>query len=505
MTATRRRNRGLSHTGSRKQRRHRKETEALPAPGPATEALVDAVNALFQDTMRNEYNPKEHVFFKDGSWWERRYNALLEDTSAELKSIPALYKYSPDADLSTLRPVGDCKYRPKSTLTHKYLTDLYKTLQDPSFTKFKSVRETLHEMSDYNLPTPMKSIHKWKKYDAADALNVLILGAGPIGLFAALTLQELYNNPYKPLMRNVNILLVDNRIQKEGVKAPYSRNTMLGFEMAELQPFFRHIYGWKMSLAGSASTDDPKEARVFDFIHILENLLYLAAYNAGISMAFTKQFETFDAVQTFVKKEGIHCLFDCTGGRIKTGLSHPLSWNTYTMKKRGEEVKLSPSKEQYLYYKRGEPVNSCMLVYHLYDETHKEFLIGNSLPACPIDKDDIALLETHKNKCYRRDDFIKLNSKFKTDRIRNMLHFVMNRPYTSDIKKIPFQSVKYVKVTQYYMNATHSPFAATRLDSGCVYIRLGDALVQTEFGIFRGLKTNMFLSKHICNLLPAFL
>ena len=174
------------------------------------------------------------------------------------------------------------------------------------------------------------------------------------------------------------------------------------------------------------------------------------------------------------------------------------------MKKGDEEVKLSPTKEQYLYYKHGEPSKSFVLVYHLYDEKYNEFLIGNSF-GWPTDPDDIALLETHKDKCYRRDDFIKLNSKFKTDAIRNMLYFIMTHPYTSDIKKIPFQSIKYVKLTTFSMYASHSPFAATQLDSGCVYIRLGDALVQTEFGIFRGLKTNMFLSKHICNLLPAFL
>ena len=466
--------------------------------------LVDAVNTMFQNTMRNEYDPTEHVFFKGGPWWERHYQMLLGDTSvAGLKSIPSRYKYSPDADLSNLVSVGDCKYKPTSTLSHKYLTELYNTLQEPSFARFKFIKEKLHEMSKYNLPSPMKSIQTWKHYSTPDALNIMILGAGPLGLFTALTLQELYNNPYKPLLRNVNILLVDNRIHKEGVKAPYSRSTMFGFDISELQPIFRHIYGWNIPL-GTTSTDDPKEVRAFDFINILENLLYTAAYKEGISMAFTKKFEEFEAVQTFVKKEGIHCLFDCTGGRMKTGLSHSLPWNHYKMKKGDEEVKLSPTKEQYLYYKRGEPSKSFVLVYHLYDEKYNEFLIGNSF-GWPTDPDDIALLETHKDKCYSRDDFINLNSKFKTAAIRNMLYFIMTHPYTSDIKKIPFQSIKYVKLTTFSMYASHSPFAATQLDSGCVYIRLGDALVQTEFGIFRGLKTNMFLSKHICNLLPAFL
>jgi hypothetical protein len=464
--------------------------------------FIDAVNTMFQDTMRNEYNPTEHVFFKDGPWWERHYQMLLGDTSASgLKSIPAIYKYSPDADLSTLTSVGDCKYKPTSTLTHKYLTDLYKDLQDPAFKDFKAVRERLHDMSNYNLPTPMRSLRKWKQFPTLDALNIMILGAGPLGLFTALTLQELYNNPYKPIIRKANILLVDNRIHKEGVKAPYSRNTMFGFDIAELQPFFRHIYGWGMSLGGT-STDDPKEVRGFDFINILENLLYTAAYNAGISMAFTKQFEEFDAVQAFVKKEKIHCLFDCTGGRMKTNLHHALQWNRYNMKKGDEEVKLSSS--QYLYYKNGTPVKSLVMVYHLFDDKYREFIIGNQF-GWPTDKDDIELLETHKNKCYRRDDFMKLNSKFKNAAIRNMLYLIMTHPYTPDIKKIPFQSIKYVKLTTFFMHAVHSPFAATRMDSNCVYIRLGDALVQTEFGIFRGLKTNMFFSKHICNLLPAFL
>lgn len=482
----------------------RRNTRRLVQRCNQEKALVNAVNTMFQNTMRNEYDPTEHVFFKDGSWWERHYQILLSDTTiSKLKSIPDIYKYSPDADLSDLISVDDCKYKPTETLSHKYLTDLYKTLQDPSFARFNSVKETLHEMSKYNLPSPMESIQKWKHFSTPDALNVMILGAGPLGLFTALTLQELYNNPYKPLLRNVNILLVDNRIHKEGIKAPYSRSTMFGFDISELQPFFRHIYGWNIPLGGT-STDDPKEVRAFDFINILENLLYTAAYNEGIPMAFTKKFEEFEAIQTFVKKEGIHCIFDCTGGRIKTDLNHTLSWNRYKMKKGDEEVKLSPTKEQYLYYKHGEPVKSCVLVYHLFDKKYNEFLIGNQF-GWPTDKDDIALLETHKNKCYHRDDFIKLNSKFKTAAIRNMFYFIMTHPYTSDIKKISFRSIKYVKLTIFSMYASHSPFAATQIDSNSIYIRLGDALVQTEFGIFRGLKTNMFLSKHICNLLPAFL
>jgi hypothetical protein len=329
----------------------------------------------------------------------------------------------------------------------------------------------------------------------------MIIGAGPIGLFTALYLNELYNNPHNTLTRRVNILLVDNRTYREGVKSPYSRNTMFGFDLSELQPIYRHILCWNVNLGG-ASTDDPKEVRAFDFIHVLENLLYIAAYHDKIPMFFTKNFEDFQEVKRFVKNENISIVFDCTGGRIKTGLTHPLNWATMIMKKGPRQIMYDPASQSYVYCVNGIPASNSILVLHIMDENYQEFLIGNQF-SCPKGK-DLELIETYKNKCFTRDEFLRINSHIKDAGIRNMFYFILNTPYVKFINKIPFSEVKYVKMSIYSTIAKHSPFAAAPMSEKCAYVRLGDALVQTEIGIYRGLRTNMIFSKHICQQLGIF-
>jgi hypothetical protein len=396
--------------------------------------------------------------------------------------------------------MDECRYRPTKILTDDFIETLYEKIQKPDFKDFDTVRKTLHDMTNYNLPSTIKSLKKWKRFDTDDVLNIMILGAGPIGLFTALYLNELYNNQNNTLLsQRINILLVDNRIYKEGIKSPYSRNTMFGFDISELQIIYRHILCWNMNLGG-ATTDDPKEVRGFDFIHVFENLLYIAAYHDKISMFFTKQFEDFEDVKLFAKNENISFIFDSTGGRINTHLVKPLRWNNILMKKGSREVKYYPDTQNYIYTVNGIPVTTPILVFHIMDENFREFLIGNQF-SWPKEKEDLELIDKYKNKCFTRDEFILINSHFKSADIRNNFHFILNTPYIEFIDKIKFSSVKYVKMSIFNTNAKHAAFAATSISTKCAYIRLGDSLVQTEFGIFRGLRTNITFSKHICELL----
>jgi hypothetical protein len=465
--------------------------------------LVNVVNEQFQEMLRNQAKPEEHIFFDDADWWKRTFGMWSNDiTISQMKGIPEKYKYDPTSDISTIKGLDECRYKPKKILTDDFLESLYQTIQKPDFKDFDTVRKTLHDMTNYNLPSTVKSLKKWKHYTASNTINVMIIGAGPLGLFTALYLNELYNNPYNTLSRRVNILLVDNRIYREGVKSPYSRNTMFGFDLSELQPIYPHILCWNMSLGGT-STDDPKEVRGFDFIHVLENLLYIAAYHDKIPMFFTKQLEDFQEVKRFVKQENISIVFDCTGGRINTGLTHPLRWTDIVMKKGARQIKYDSVSHNYVYCVNGVPATNPILVFHIMDENFQEFLIGNQF-SWPKDKGDLELIETYKNKCFTRDEFLRINAHFKDAGIRNNFHFILNNPYMKFIDKIPFSAVKYVKMSIFNTYAKHAAFAAAPLNTKCAYIRLGDTLVQTEFGIHRGLRTNMIFSKHLCQLVGIF-
>jgi hypothetical protein len=159
-------------------------------------------------------------------------------------------------------------------------------------------------MYDYNLPSTIPNLDNWKKYKEDNPINIMIMGAGPLGLYTALYLNEYYNkniihgrdNKKTILNQYVNILIIDNRIYKEGIKKPYTRSTQFGFDIEQIQPFIKQIFCWKNF------DNNYKGTRRFDFINILENLLYVAAYNENISMYFTKKLEDFNDIKTFPYK-----------------------------------------------------------------------------------------------------------------------------------------------------------------------------------------------------------
>jgi hypothetical protein len=56
-------------------------------------------------------------------------------------------------------------------------------------------------------------------------------------------------------------------------------------------------------------------------------------------MQFTKKFEDYNDIKKFIKKEDIHYLFDCTGGRLKNSPNEIIKWNKYKFIKDNQEVK----------------------------------------------------------------------------------------------------------------------------------------------------------------------
>lgn len=68
-------------------------------------------------------------------------------------------------------------------------------------------------MYDYLLPSTIDNLDNLNYIKNEKSINVIIAGAGPVGLFSALYLTKYYENEFN---QNVNILLVDNRVEQEG-------------------------------------------------------------------------------------------------------------------------------------------------------------------------------------------------------------------------------------------------------------------------------------------------
>ena len=184
----------------------------------------------------------------------------------------------------------------------------------------------MNELFDYNLPSTVKNLDPhFSNLKQSKKIKFLVVGAGPIGLYASLYLNYLYGD-------NVEILLIDNRIAREGVKLPYSRTTQFGYDISQMRVVFDSINCWKnLNMSGGCNRANGCY-RAFDFIYILENLLFLQAFDKNIPMYFTSRKHT-EMTKYF------DVIFDCTGGRIEPikkyrpwKIKVPQQWENYSIK-----------------------------------------------------------------------------------------------------------------------------------------------------------------------------
>jgi hypothetical protein len=351
-------------------------------------------------------------------------------------------------------------------------------------------------MTEYNLPATVTSLSSWKVHDAPNAINVVILGAGPVGLFTALFLNTYYNKKVhwkEFVLRNVNILLVDNRIKEEGLKLPYSRSTQFSFDVLNFKEFMPFISCWNDDLT-------QEDQRIFDYIHVLENMLYTYAYHQKIPMMFTKQFDDYKNLQHLVDKQAIHIVFDCTGGRTNIPVTIPRSihWNQYRMKQGYQEIRFNPDTKYYEYCEHGHVYKKPTYRIQMFDKANKEYLSGNWLVDVE-EKEDAVLAQKYNGVCLTPEDYIRISSHFKQLQMRHLF------PFLTRALHIPLKHIQYVKISLFSLMARHSPFAATNLTKNTLLVRLGDALGSTEYGMSLGMKHSLELSRHICQLLSSYL
>jgi len=237
--------------------------------------LVKMLNNDYQNILQSKYNPKYHLFFDSYNWFQNALKHWTKHTKYE--------NYDYDASkINNIKTINKSKYIPKKVASKKILNNIYSIISDPKITNFDTIRTNLNKLYEYLLPSTIDNLddhlNQIKKSNKQN-INVVIVGAGPIGLFTALYLNDYYNK-YNFFNIKVNVLIIDNRTYEESIKLPYSRVTQFGFDISQIQPFINQIFCWKNK---NIYLD-----RQFDFINVFENMLYLSAYHKKIPMYFTK-------------------------------------------------------------------------------------------------------------------------------------------------------------------------------------------------------------------------
>ena len=442
--------------------------------------LVNQINYDFQQLLKGNKYPDYHIFFESIEWWNKTFK-LWTKSSKEYKKKDKnnIYKY--EKLNMELENIKDCKYKTSKVISHKNLVKLYKKINDPKIDDFNKIDKELQVLYKYNLPSTVKNLESSLNDKFT---NIIIVGAGPVGLFTALYYKSYYRNNF--LQKKINVILIDNRIYKEGVRLPYTRTTQFGFDAIEFQDFINKVFCWK--------NFDIKFGRAFNFINVLENLLYIEAYYKNVKMYFTNQFSTYEDLQKFSIKYKVDYIIDCTGGRLKNNLKLKLNWNDINLKKGIYEVKLHNNK--YKLFIKDKEIYDRVIAIYLFDEKMNPIRVGNIFGFLENEK-DLPYIEKFNGKCFKTKDYIKISKNFKSESIRYLLHGIASE------LKIDLNKINYIKFTSFKTLSDHSQFASKKINSKLVYIGLGETLGHTQFGIYFGMAASIKLSKHICHLIGS--
>ncbi|XWV26712.1 putative orfan [Tupanvirus soda lake] len=445
--------------------------------------FVEILNNEYQEILRGRKCPEYHKFFESHEW----FLCAIKNWYGYIKKDYPGFEYD-NNELEIIPQTKKCSYVPKKIATQKMLNKIYSVITNPDVSDFNIIRDNIDKMSDYLLPTNIPDMNNFLNSMNKEHMNIIIVGAGPIGLFTALYLNELYNR--KSIFNtNINILVIDNRIYQEGTKMPYSRTTQFGFDISEIQPFINQIFCWKNKIMSH-------DTRQFDFINVFENMLYIVAYHYKIPMYFTKKYETFEKIKEFATKNNFKYIFDCTGGRLETNFKDQILWNKYLFKKDNYEVKLDAD-NYYRFYVDNLLYEYITIVLSLFDKNMKQIPTGNMF-GFTENSDDKVLLKKYKSACFNVEDYIDLSKRFKDKYARNLYPYILN------VTKINSNNVKYIKLDYFNSNSHHSNICAKVINKNLTYIALGDTLGNSEYGIFFGLRDNILFSKYICNILGTF-
>lgn len=194
----------------------------------------------------------------------------------------------------------------KDTVNKVFIKNIYTMLQRNTI-KWETIKSKLEELSYMNLISTIKSTKKLfnkMKNKKDNELNILIVGLGPSGLFMCNYLNKYYNQSSSSI--KVNILGLENRIVKEGLKKPYDRNRYFSFKSIHLSYLFRFISCW----------NHQDRDHYLTYVKMLENLLYVLAFVNKIPMMFTEKFSEWSDIKKLSKELKIDLLFDATGHRL---------------------------------------------------------------------------------------------------------------------------------------------------------------------------------------------
>jgi len=331
-----------------------------------------------------------------------------------------------------------------------------------------------------------------------DTFFILILGSGPMGLFVANYIHFLKKSGLLRYYKNIQILLLENRIgSKPGYKKPYSRNRPFQFSTEYFSLILSKLYCQKI--------------KHYIPIKLLEDMFYLASYNNGIPMYFTKEYDSWDSLKKLVEELNIQVIFDCTGGRFnipkKWIQKDNPSWYPYDLKHELGKIEWNTKKNRYEYiWNSVKDITQLPLnKYYLSIDIMKNGILFQNKTEMIRDIETLAFFKKVVEPLGKisKNIFYKLIPFIPSKKIQKHFLFYFYEWQIQNLPNIEIE-IKFFEIEMYYRSKIAHSFSLKN-NKKCIYIGLGDTIFHSHFIVGAGLNRLIPLGVQIIHLLPLLM
>jgi hypothetical protein len=344
--------------------------------------------------------------------------------------------------------------------------------------------EILEKVIDYKLISTISSIQDIKQRFSKkneNELNVLIVGAGPNGLFLANYINQLYNHNYSNF--HVNILVLDNRIASETIRMPYNRNRVFQIGSRYLDIVLPNIY----------CKTDRKNSRLDIPIKYLEFLLYLKTFQEEIPLFFTNKYEKWSDIQKLMKMLDIDILYDSSGGRIDGIKLKPDEQMIKEIDMKSEKYHFEIDKEKSLVELK---IKGNMDRFLSIDFLGKESFYVEPITFDIRNQDDYELLQ---KICIPKKDFLSFVKKIKDKTLQRKCIGLYEKVIKYDSK------IDYIVMNSFQIHLYHRLKVCETMkykNHSFLYIGTGDTIFSSHYLVGAGLNRTIVFSLKTCHLFP---
>lgn len=449
------------------------------------ENYVNFINKKFEDYFL-DYIKKKNIhpiiedLYKDVLEFGKAGNNYYDNSNKKIKM-----------NISKLKKLEKYKIRlsKRKIISIKMIKD--KFFKDNNYYNFNINNEKLEEIAKYfqnsYMPGTIKKLsdHKYEP----DKVNVVIYGSGPVGLFIALYINQYYNYKNLSMKKKWNILLIDNRTDKDGYRFNYNRTRQYGIGSSFFSFIIQKLYC---------------NIGIHILINRLEYLLYMyllvhkfytdslkETNNANINLYFSSKNVDLHEIKADI-------IFDCTGGRM-----NPKIWSNEDMKGFIPEDMLTYKDSEFTLRK---DINKYIWDSDIYP--FKNYLVMNDLSN--VDYYSLCnqkiLDETKKiiNKYGTTIDYktmIQIIEDYKDNKkiellIKYMYHnFINNKSYALSIDIFSVYIQHAIKI---------SKIIKVKDNHRAIYIGAGDTIYHSHFATGAGLNKSIDFSVMCINSLEYF-